>query len=113
MDNESNLDSIILTSESYKKLYDNLKDNSQLHTLKTLVTTKSLLFIGFGYEDNIFKVIKNILDLYGGYGKNHYMIMKEKKVINNLAENIKIITYKEHSDLPNFIKELIPYHLLK
>lgn len=71
---ESNLDSIILTSESYKKLYDNLKDNSQLHTLKTLVTTKSLLFIGFGYEDNISKVIKNILDLYGGYGKNHYMI---------------------------------------
>ena len=48
MDNESNLDSIILTSESYKKLYDNLKDNSQLHTLKTLVTTKSFLFIGFG-----------------------------------------------------------------
>ncbi len=71
---ESNLDSIILTSESYKKLYDNLKDNSQLHTLKTLVTTKLLLFIGFGYEDNISKVIKNILDLYGGYGKNHYMI---------------------------------------
>jgi hypothetical protein len=44
---ESNIDSIILTSESYKKLYDNLKVNSQLHTLKTLVTTKSLLFIGF------------------------------------------------------------------
>jgi hypothetical protein len=44
---ESNIDSIILTSDSYKKLYDNLKVNSQLHTLKTLVTTKSLLFIGF------------------------------------------------------------------
>ncbi len=108
MDNESNLDSIILTSESYKKLYDNLKDNSQLHTLKTLVTTKSFLFIGFGYEDNISKVIKNILDLYARHGKNHYMIMKEKKVINNLGENIKIITYENHDDLPKLIEELIP-----
>jgi hypothetical protein len=107
---ESNLDSIILTSDSYKKLYDNLKDNSQLHTLKTLVTTKSLLFIGFGYEDNISNVIKDILDLYGGYGRNHYIIIKEDKVISNLGENIKIITYKKHSDLPKLIEELIPHN---
>lgn len=107
---ESNIDSIILTSESYKKLYDNLKVNSQLHTLKTLVTTKSLLFIGFGYEDNMANVIKDILDLYGGHGRNHYMIIKEDKVISNFAKNIKIITYKEHSDLPKLIDELIPHN---
>lgn len=46
---ESNLDSIILTSKSYKRLYENIKDNSELTTLKTLIITKSLLFIGFGY----------------------------------------------------------------
>jgi hypothetical protein len=107
---ESNIDSIILTSDSYKKLYDNIKLNSQLHTLKTLVTTKSLLFIGFGYEDNMANVIKDILDLYGGYGKNHYLIIKEDKVISNLGENIKIITYKKHSDLPKLIEELIQHN---
>lgn len=107
---ESNIDSIILTSESYKKLYDNIKVNSQLHTLKTLVTTKSLLFIGFGYEDNMANVIKDILDLYTGHGRNHYLIIKEDKVISNLGENIKIITYKKHSDLPKLIEELIPYN---
>ena len=107
---ESNIDSIILTSESYKKLYDNIKVNSQLHTLKTLVTTKSLLFIGFGYEDNMANVIKDILDLYTGHGRNHYLIIKEDKLISNLGENIKIITYKKHSDLPKLIEELIPYN---
>ncbi len=107
---ESNIDSIILTSDSYKKLYDNLKVNSQLHTLKTLVTTKSLLFIGFGYEDNMANVIKVILDLYAGYGRNHYLIIKEDKVISNLGKNIKLITYKKHSDLPKLIEELIPHN---
>jgi tetratricopeptide (TPR) repeat protein len=107
---ESNIDSIILTTDSYKKLYDNIKINSQLHTLKTLVTTKSLLFIGFGYEDNMANIIKDILDLYGGYGRNHYLIIKESKVINNLGENIKIITYKKHSDLPKLIEELIQHN---
>ena len=101
---ESNIDSIILTTDSYKKLYDNIKINSQLHTLKTIVTTKLLLFIGFGYEDNMANVIKDILDLYGGHGRNHYMIMRESKVIDNLAKNIKVITYKNHDDLPKLIE---------
>ena len=110
---ESNLDSIILTSESYKSLYESIKDNSELTTLKTLIITKSLLFIGFGYEDNISKILNDMLDLYGGHGRNHYMIMRESKVIDNLAENIKVITYKNHDDLPKLIEELIPTNEIK
>lgn len=105
---ESNLDSIILTSDSYKRLYESIKDNSELATLKTLIITKSFLFIGFGYEDNISKILNDMLDLYGGHGRNHYMIMRESKVIDNLAKNIKVITYKNHDDLPKLIEELIP-----
>lgn len=48
-----------------------------------------------------------MLDLYGGHGRNHYMIMSESKVIDNLAKNIKVITYKKHDDLPKLIEELI------
>ena len=110
---ESNLDSIILTSDSYKRLYESIKDNSELTTLKTLIITKSLLFIGFGYEDNISKILNDMLDLYGGYGRNHYMIMRESKVIDNLAKNIKVITYKNHDDLPKLIEELIPTNEIK
>jgi hypothetical protein len=105
---ESNLDSIILTSDSYKRLFESIKDNSELATLKTLIITKSFLFIGFGYEDNISKILNDMLDLYGGHGRNHYMIMRESKVIDNLSKNIKVITYKNHDDLPKLIEELIP-----
>lgn len=104
----TNYDSVLekaYESDNVQALY--LDNNFKLSQVVSDEQTKPMVLNIHGHE---FNVIKDILDLYAGHGRNHYLIIKEDKVISNLSENIKIITYKEHSDLPKLIEELIPHN---
>ena len=66
------LDDIVLTSESYKKVYDDYsKNEGAIEVLKRHIETKSFIFLGFSLDDiylrNQLKKVKtylgNILDL--------------------------------------------------
>ena len=108
------VDNIILTSQKYKKLYsDNIQENkykSSLHTLKTLISTQTLLFVGFSLDDKyVVQQLNDIFDIFDGNTHNHYILVKKGTRINSLTKNIKVIEYEDHGEpLIELIKSLQP-----
>ncbi|EPX58439.1 hypothetical protein D187_003911 [Cystobacter fuscus DSM 2262] len=77
---------IVLTPESYKELYPE-KDNSTtnydaaLHTLRSLVSSHTFLFIGFSLDDeHVVSEIKRIAEIFSGTGSTHYVLARTAEI---------------------------------
>jgi len=79
-----NKDNIVLTTDSYEKLYtDNEKYKTALETLKVKLATKSFLFIGFSLNDEYFiNELEKISRSFGDYGVVHYVLLKEGRKLD-------------------------------
>ena len=105
---------MILTTAKYSELYSddisNSKYKASLKLLETIISSKSLLFIGFSLDDPfIVKQLNKIIDIFGGHSPEHYILVKEGNRVNDLNGSIKIIEYENHGEpLIETIKSLQP-----
>lgn len=112
-----NVDNIILTSKKYNELYttnsENSKYKSALETLRHIISSKSLLFIGFSLDDEfVVKQLNRTIDIFGGNSHEHYVLCKKGSNPNTLNKNIRVIEYENHGqDLIDKIKSLIPKNI--
>jgi len=116
-----NKDNIVLTTDSYEKLYiENEKYKTAFETLKIKLATKSFLFIGFSLSDEYFiNELEKISTAFGDYGIVHYVLLKEdRKLDKRFNEKIIPIYFKDKGqsliDKINSLKPNIPkVHLEK
>jgi len=99
--NISNVDNVILTTHQYKKLYTDELSNSDykasLQLLQTIISSKSLLFIGFSLDDVfIINQLNKIIEIFGGNNPEHYVLIKKGSNVDTLNGNIKVIEYEDH-----------------
>ncbi len=72
------IDSIILTREHYRELMPNGERHSALETLKIILVTRPVVYIGFGLRDPDFAYLRDIVaNLYQGAIHDHYAIMAD------------------------------------
>lgn len=88
----NNYGSIIATQEDYKKCYKNLREGILGSTLKVMLATKTVLFIGYSFGDNDFNKIfgfikKEMKDIL----PHAYLITSSQKFNGSLDPNITII----------------------
>ncbi|PDZ36490.1 hypothetical protein CON18_30680 [Bacillus cereus] len=72
----NDIESVVLSREHYQKLYG--ERNSALNTLEILLTTKPVVFLGFGLRDPDFLQVRDKMkNIYGDNGIEHYAIMSD------------------------------------
>jgi tetratricopeptide (TPR) repeat protein len=109
-----NVNNIILTSKKYNELYttnsENSKYKSALETLRHIISSKSLLFIGFSLDDEfVVNQLNRTIEIFGGNSHEHYILCKQSSNPNTLNKNIKVIKYENYGqDLIDKIKSLVP-----
>ena len=98
----SQLDSMIVTTKDYERLYSKEKNR---RILTGLISKYSMLFLGFSMSDNYFsKELKSISDSNSGYGTNYMVLINgdtatEKKVLDsNNVKFINIVTDTKNED---------------
>ncbi|WP_394539477.1 SIR2 family protein [Lysobacter enzymogenes] len=68
-------ESIILTREQYRQLLPGGEKSGALEALKTLLSTRPVVYIGFGLKDLDFIYLKDIIsNTYKGGARDHYAI---------------------------------------
>lgn len=71
-------DSIILTREQYRSLLINGERHMALETLRSLMVSRPVVYIGFGLRDPDFIYIRDVLsNIYQGSVRDHYAIMAD------------------------------------
>jgi len=82
IDKKSNM---ILTTESYNRLYNDSSDSEfkiAINTLKTKLATKSFLFIGYSLDDKFFiNELDRVCDNFGNNSSEHYIFLEEGKTL--------------------------------
>ncbi|MGQ9335727.1 SIR2 family protein [Bacillus paralicheniformis] len=93
----------ILLREDYEKLYD--QDNAALTKMKSIIASKSILFIGFSLSDpyvsHVFEYVNN---LYGGYHEKSFILS-----VNNddfTKYNVTNIQLENHDQIVTFLEQL-------
>lgn len=109
-----NTNNIILTTSKYQELYtidiEKSKYSASLATLRTVIASKSLLFIGFSLDDEfVKKQINKTIEIFGGNSCEHYVLVKKGSNVDTLNDNIKVVHYENYGQpLIDKIKSLIP-----
>lgn len=110
IDNKSD---IILTSDSYQKLYEN--NNSAFktasNTLKHYLASRSFLFIGYSLDDAyLVNELEKVCDLFECKSSEHYVLLKKGQILpSNLHKKITPIFFDDFGHpLIDKIKSLIP-----
>lgn len=81
-----NLSSIIATSEDYKKRFSELQNGIVGATLKSILATKTVVFIGFSFGDEDFSQIINYLrDEMGDIFPHIYIVTLDETLKERLA----------------------------
>ncbi len=77
----NNLSSIVATSDDYEKCYDKLQNGIIGATLKNILCTKTIVFIGFSFGDNDFSRIMNYLrDEMEGLYPHIYIVTLDENI---------------------------------
>lgn len=112
-----NATELILTPESYILLYADAKTGSSeepyraaLDTLRTLLVSHSLLFIGFSLDDVFFRrQLDEVNQTFKGAGGPHYVLMREVDVALGLKDEkkVKAVTFSDFGEpLLKLVREL-------
>ncbi len=112
----SDVDKIILTPDGYERLYpENVSEGqykSALSTLKNYIVSRTLLFIGFSFQDeNLCSQLRIVQDIFQGNIDNHFVLIKESELhrIEELGLALTPVPYKQHDDLSWLLEELCSY----
>ena len=103
-----NSDKLILTPDSYAKLYPTSEQAkieylAALQTLKNIVSHRNLLFIGCSLADaELLAVINKQNNLFSGNGKVHFALIKESdkcEIEKRLKDtSIQIVTFEDYGE---------------
>jgi tetratricopeptide (TPR) repeat protein len=109
---------LILTPDGYRQLYPSTGETEQqyrtaLTTLRTLLASRSLLFIGFSLDDAAFGVqLKGVSEVFEGNTGPHYVLVRERDS-HRLKEQglpVELITFEEFGtpllDLIQYLGEI-------
>lgn len=71
-------DSIILTREQYRQLLPGGERQAALESVKTLMASRPVVYVGFGLQDPDFMYVRDLLaNTYKGATRDHYAIMAD------------------------------------
>ncbi|MDD2781893.1 tetratricopeptide repeat protein, partial [Sulfuricurvum sp.] len=108
------IDNLVLTTESYNKLYDN-NANSEFKAaytaLLTFLASKSFLFIGYSLDDEFFvNELEKICAIFDGNSSEHYVLLRQgSQLPDKLKGKIIPISFENYGQpLIDKIKSLIP-----
>ena len=77
----SDVESIILTQEQYRQLLPQGEYHAALESLKILLASRPVVYLGFGLRDPDYLYVKDILaNTYKGGGRDHYALMADISV---------------------------------
>lgn len=77
----SDCESIILTREQYRQLLPQGERHAALESLKTLLVSRPVVYIGFGLKDPDFIYLRDLLaNTYKGGTRDHYALMADVSV---------------------------------
>jgi hypothetical protein len=72
------LESIVLTREQYRRLFEGGDWKHALESLKTLLVTRRVVYLGFGLHDPDFLLLRDVLaNTWHGGTRDHYAIMAD------------------------------------
>ena len=96
----------IILEEDYKKLYNSNK--GAIEKLKTIFSEKTLLFLGFSFNDPDINLIFDNLDKAFENNNRHFIITKEPEKFDkfNFLNTIKISDYNE---INSYVDECLKY----
>lgn len=110
-----NLDDIVLTKESYERVYGESSDvKDAIDVLKTHMTTKCFLFLGFSLDDAYLREqLKQVHGLFGGHTGPHYILIKKEDEpdLDGLGDIRPIYIEDYESDYLTALKELTKYRV--
>ena len=94
----SDIESIVLTREQYRRLLPQGGSHSALETLKMIMTTRPVVYLGFGLRDPDFLYLRDLLaNTFNGSVRDHYAIMpnvsQEEKDYWKKNYGIHLISY--------------------
>lgn len=109
-----NLANIVLTPESYHRLYEENEDyKAALQTLKTILASRNLFFVGCSLSDaELLAEMATQHKLFEGNTKNHFVLIhkNDKALIQEKLKNItniELLTFEDFgSPLVDLINEL-------
>lgn len=110
--NVDNKKDIILTTDSYNKLYNESVESefkTAISTLKNYLAQKSFLFIGYSLDDKFFvDELEKVCNLFDNSSSEHYILLREgNELPENLQGKIIPIYYKNYGQpLIKLIHEL-------
>ena len=85
----NNVASIVATEEDYEDSYHNLANNLTGSMLKSLLVSKTVVFIGFSFGDEDLNKLFDILkEKLGNMGNQFYLVTLDKKWENNENKGI-------------------------
>lgn len=100
----------ILFKSDYDKLYND-KTGLFMSQLKNCVLNKTLIFIGFSFNDPYIKEIMDHINMItNGMMNNHYLFTTDQ---NFQVPYIKPIVLEKYSDLSSVIDKLLEIHIVK
>lgn len=113
---------LVLGADAYGKLYASSSApdaretswDSARHALHHLLTTRTLLFIGFSFADQRFTAqVTRIASLYAGYGTTHYALVREAELEqfqSRLGKLLWPVPYQDHGQpLVDQLRRLAAY----
>ena len=99
-----NKKNIILTTESYNRLYNNSMESefqTAFNTLKIKLATKSFLFIGYSLDDKFFvNELEKINDIFENQSATHFILLKEGTTLPEQFNKKIIPIYYENRGQP-------------
>ncbi len=74
----ADIDSIVLTREQYRKLLPGGEQHSALESLKMLLASRPVIYLGFGLRDPDFMYVRDLLaNTFKGGTRDHYAVMAD------------------------------------
>lgn len=103
------LENIVLTPNGYDLLYPregqtDVRYQAALHALRTLLLTRTFLFVGFSFTDERFgDQLRWIAETFGGASGPHYVLIREREAESarerlRRQPGIEIITFEDHGE---------------
>lgn len=109
-----NIGTLIMTEADYKKCYKELRVNLIGGKLKYLLSSKTVVFIGYSLEDEDFKKIWEFIDKTLGDLKPHFYVVSPDKSLNEKLKNrnVSVINTIGSNFIEKIRKELIAEYII-
>ncbi|MEK6510109.1 SIR2 family protein [Myroides sp. C4067] len=98
----------IIFEDDYEKLYNS--NNGAIEKLKTIFSEKTLLFLGFSFNDPDINLIFNSLDKAFGNNNKHFIITKEPNKFEKF-NFLKTIAITEYNEINTYIEDCLKYKI--